>query len=131
MSLKIIKGDERHHNFILNSWLNGYYAQSKVRPSKDIFFKEHQALIKKCLERSSILVAVFEEDEDTFFGYLVHNKSVVHWMSVKTPYQKRGIATALVNELGKSHLEFSHYTPAVGFFRKFNLSFNPYSFYKE
>jgi hypothetical protein len=132
MSLKIIKGDERHHNFILNSWLNGYYSQSKVRPSREVFFKEHQALIKKCLISSSILVAVFEEDEDTFFGYLVHHKSVIHWVSVKTPYQKSGIASALINKLGGDHFEFTHYTPAVGFFsKKLNLSFNPYSFYKE
>lgn len=131
MSIKIIKGDERHHNFILNSWLQSFYAQTKIRPSKAIYFKEHEILIKKCLERSTILVAVFEEDEDQFFGYLVHEGPLVHFCSVKTPYQKHGIARQLIKEIGIEKMEFSHYVPSVGFFSNYFFNYNPYGFYKE
>lgn len=129
--IKIIQGDSRHHNFILNSWLQSYFAQMKVRPSKELYYKEHEPLIKKCLERSSLLIAINETDEDQYLGYLVHEKDLIHFCYVKVLFQKQGIASLMMKEVTGKRAEFSHYTPAVGFFRKYRLSYNPYGFYKQ
>jgi GNAT superfamily N-acetyltransferase len=142
--IKIIKGDSRHHNFILNSWLTQYfelfdpksekprYAGMKLPFMKhETFWVNHEPLIKKCLERSTILVAINEEDPDQFIGYLVHEDKCVHFVYVKAFFRKQGISSALLNELGARWLEFSHISPVIWRTKKFKFSFNPYKFYKE
>jgi GNAT superfamily N-acetyltransferase len=142
--IKLIPGETCHHNFILNSWLTQYYELFDPKSEKpryqgmklpfmkhSTYWGNHEALIKKALERSTVLIAVNEEDRDQFLGYMVHEKDCVHFIYVKGLFRKQGIATKMLETLNDTWLEFSHISPVVWRTKKFKFSYNPYQFYKE
>lgn len=122
-------------NFILSSWLRAYYdalttysrkARSKLAPSNDVFFTEHQAKIKELLKTASVHVCTAPGDDDQIIGYIVCDSDTLHFCYVKNVFRHLGVAKKLKSEhVGLKH--YSHHTPYSKYVNQ-GLIFNPYKF---
>lgn len=120
--------------FIMATWLRSFYSDMKhPKPPRAMYFKNHHQIIEFNQHRFNAWVACSETDEDLIFGYLVFDEnSIIQFGYIKEVYRKLGIFTKLVKHLkGESKdLEYSHHTKDCYYFSsKYNLIFNPYSFY--
>lgn len=92
-------GDEP---FIYDSWLKSYYddciEDGFVR--KKLFYKRHQPVVTKLIEKSIIRLAVESEDPDVIIGYIVYEEEpkTVHYCYVKGSFRRFGICKRLLYE---------------------------------
>jgi GNAT superfamily N-acetyltransferase len=134
---------ESDHAFILATWLRSAYAATSktVNDNKviklikpDIFFREHQELIKQILSdnKTFTYVACAEDYQDQLFGYICVHGDCLHYLYVKQPYRKNGVATKLIEEIGSdSIINHSHWSgDFVHLSRKIKSSYNPYIFFR-
>ena len=128
--------------FIYNSWLRSYRDHSHFASliPKSIYYKNQAVIIERLLEESGVAIACNPEDTDQIFGYCCYqpstiNVAIYHYIYVKHPYRKLGIATSL-----KEHVKYqcshdedlplvaTHETDSfrATFQDKWNMIFNPY-----
>lgn len=91
------------HPFIYNSWLKSFrtYSSWATQVAPTIFFANHKMVIAKLLEEAGVLVACNPDLPDQIFGYAVFtqtgsNVTVLHYVYVKHPFRKMGVAGGLV-----------------------------------
>lgn len=95
-----------HANFILNSWMvsskSGFESSES---SGDDHYGFLEPYIKSILElpETWCRMAVDEEDQDNYIGYLVSTaglaRAYIHYIYVKQAYRKFGVAKALLEAL--------------------------------
>ena len=122
--------------FIFSSWLKSYRANSPFARSvsERIYFDREHAIIERILARGRTLVAHVEGDPDTILGYLVAEQfaipAVAHWLYVKGPWRRAGIASKLVEASGldMADCHYTHQTKATGYLlhRWPGLTFDPW-----
>ena len=119
---------EADTNFILNSWLKSYRSSGVTEhiPST-IYFTEHKKTVLRLMEDAKILVCCNPEDEEQIFGWTCYEEPlIIHFIYVKYPYRKFGMAKSLYNTIGSptitSHLPRSYSELK----KKYNLIYNPY-----
>lgn len=90
-------------NLVLNSWLKtlhksiGRAFHKNIPPG--IYFPQMQEKIKAIIARSSLLIASNPNDEDHVFGWICYERpAVVHYIYVKQPYRRFGLAQAIFNK---------------------------------
>lgn len=122
MSLPIVIREKRDSdtNFILNSWLLSYRTSNGFpRMSKRDYYAIHEPKFKRILSQSTVCIACPQDDADALVGYCVFREpSTLHWVYVKYPYRKLGIAKMLLNKSVEKPLAFTHYTRSVEFMDK-------------
>lgn len=92
--------------FIYNSWLKSHRtgaAWARDVPPQ-VYFAGHKKVVASLLAESEIVVACNPESPAQIFGYAVYQASsagvlVLHYLYVKHPYRKLGIATALYRQV--------------------------------
>ena len=120
-------------NFILGTWMESYFFYMPSRPPKNIYAREHSALIHKKLPICECLVACSEEDPTQILGYLITEGELLHYIYVKELFRKLGIGSRLMEEMYRNAVDVvhTHYTkPIKHFDRSYHLIYNPYLFYK-
>lgn len=120
--------------FIMATWLRSYLSDMKhPKPARPIYFKRHHELIERNQHRFNAIIACSQDDENLILGYIVYDeKDVIQYAYVKEVYRKLGVFTKLLIHLkGESKdIEYSHHTKDCYYLSsKYNLKFNPYSFY--
>jgi GNAT superfamily N-acetyltransferase len=132
---------EHDQSYILNTWLMNFRCSNHLERMirHNVYFEEQTHLIQKILTKSKVIVAVDLEHDSQIFGYLVYNEvahtKIIHYVYVKSPFRRLGIATALKDFVfgnvddddGKYPILTTHYTrmsPLLNI--KWNLTFNPY-----
>lgn len=92
-------------SFIFSSWLKSYrssYFAMKV--ANEIYFKEHQKIIERCIAKGEIKVAVNQEDHDQILGFVCFEPHLfrgiltLHYIYVKSPYRKLGVGKELLED---------------------------------
>jgi GNAT superfamily N-acetyltransferase len=86
-------------SFIINSWLKSIRDTDLYTfISNDDFYHNHLALIRKCLDRALVTLAVDEQDLDHIYGYMVFEPDtrIIHCLYIKKPFRNFGIAKSLV-----------------------------------
>lgn len=86
-------------DFIFATWLRCYQQESRYsrRISRDVFFREHHAILERLLGSSSVLIAHLADSPGVIIGYLVSQEpNVAHFAYVKKPFRKMGIARLLL-----------------------------------
>lgn len=138
----ILRGaDADDVSFIYSSWLRCFHDTSTwaQQMPRRIFFDNHKKVIEKVLAESNVVVAANPEDPGQIFGYVVFQPSVgkvavLHWVYVKEPFRRLGIAADLF-AVAKRIAEHDELLPVVGthynlrwdvLATKWNLVFNPY-----
>ena len=82
--------------------------------------------INALIADSMVLVATPDNDNDLIVGYVIFDKSILHFVYIKKDFRQMGFATelikqSLVNETIVTHLsKFSHYL------LKAEYSYNPF-----
>lgn len=89
-------------SFIFNSWLRSYHKRAYGAPNNVYFLGQHE-VIKRRLEKSLVTLAVDPEDGDHIYGYIVYELrdgvTAAHWLYVKFPFRRMGIATMLLRDM--------------------------------
>ena len=137
----IRQGVEGDVSFIYSSWLRSYRDHSSHADliPKEIYYKCQARIIRKLLDSCGIAVACNPEDQEQIFGYCIYSPSsagiaIVHYLYVKHPYRKLGIATTL-RDWVKYECGHDNGLPVVAthetanwnsFSSKWNMIYNPY-----
>jgi hypothetical protein len=117
--------------FILSSWLRSYRKASPV--SGPVYYVGQEAVIRRLLVRSSIVLACNPEDPSTVLGYVVFERvpsgGLVHYVYVKELVRRCGLAARLLSEVPGPFRSHTHETRAEGVARlkaRFPSVYNPY-----
>lgn len=84
--------------------------------SADFLIKHHNSYIENCLKRptTKLVIAHPHDDPPTILGFLLAEpKSILHFVYVKEPFRRYGLAKAMLERLGMvldKHCIFTHYT---------------------
>lgn len=121
--------NETDKNFILSTWLKSYHTHGNEyrKPPSQIYYQEHQELIKKKLETCAVTIATTTDDETQIIGYIVSDSACVHYLYVKNLFRGFKIAKKLLQTTGAAL--YSHHTSYSEQLNK-GFAYNPYSFYK-
>ena len=101
-------GQPADHAFVYATWLRCYKHSSGFarRISDGVFYKFHHEAIRRILERGAAL-RVCGPDTETILGYSVSEGGTLHFVYVKKPFRRCGIARSL---LAPPPLLFTHWT---------------------
>ncbi len=115
--------------FVISSWLNSYLTHGNQyrKPSKTVYYKEHQEFVKAKLDTCSVTIATTTEDQDQIIGYIVHDSECVHYLYVKGLFRGFKIASKLLQTTDAPC--YSHHTTYSDDVKK-GHKYNPYLFYK-
>jgi hypothetical protein len=111
--------------FIFDSWLNALRPHGSAKHILLPVYRDGQRrLMRKLVFRSQTRVAYAAEVPDEILGYSVVEGDTCHFVYVKGPYRRMGIATGLVKGLKW----YTHWTGAQGrlFTAHVGLTYNPY-----
>ena len=122
MNIKTRPGTPEDFNFVLSTWLKSYQAHGKI------YFKEHQELIKKKLERCKVDIVTTDEDESQIIGYMVHDADCVHYLYIKNLFRNFKIAKKLVSESTATY-----YSQHTSYSKRISgkLVYDPYRFFHD
>lgn len=84
--------------FIYSTWLRSLYYGNPFfgMIEKDVFFGKYKLVLYSLVSDSNVQVCCDAQDEDTILGYSVHTPERLHWVYVKEPWRRLGIAKTLV-----------------------------------
>lgn len=117
--------------FIRNSWLRNYHEHGHLsHVPNGVFFSDdgHWGVVDRCLTGPRVvLVAHPEGDEDTILGWTCAELDVLHYVYVKAPFRRLGIARTLLGRY-KPLTTCTHWTPVIREWasRGRAYTFNPY-----
>jgi len=138
LPVEIRRATKRDIPFITSSWLksfrDGYWARGI--PNNIYYYNQHK-ILEQLLPKGIVLVACNEQDPDQILGYVcaevVDTALVIHYMYVKHPFRKFGIATKLVMLLEQSEkppaIMYTHKTAAakaIILAKELKWIYNPY-----
>lgn len=135
--IKIRRGQETDRAFIMATWLRGFYFGNFWFKdiSKNAFMKNYHPIITEILasKHTTVDVAVLKDDEEIIIGYSIlghlYPNPTLHWVHVKTPWRKLGIARRLVPENSDTA---THMTTLGWKIKPETMKFNPYkAFFEE
>lgn len=115
--------------FIYSTWLKGLYWGSdwwQMIP-RAIYMGHYKRALEGILARNRAIVACLSEDPNVLVGYVVFGQcpsgTTVHFMYVKRPWRKLGIARSLWPE---GTVQVSHMTKVAKSILPSNIIFNPF-----
>jgi hypothetical protein len=90
-------------NFIRRTWLSGLHELPNGLPD-DQWWPAHRAYVENQLfsEANKVLIAGASDDPHEILGYVVASQKVLEWVHVRKGLRERGLAGALLRELGFS-----------------------------
>lgn len=111
--------------FIYATWLRSLYYGNPMYKQivKDLFFNKYKLVLYELVSRSNVQVCCLTDDPDTILGYSVHEGDRLHWVYVKEPWRKLGLAKALVPVNVNS---FSHITTIGKKLKPSTWGFDPF-----
>lgn len=91
-------------NFIANSYLKSYRTAPETRPMiNEVYFPEYKSRLEHMIKTGLVVVAHAQDDVNHIFGYViasaVGNYPVLHYVYVKFPFRRIGIAKDLVTAI--------------------------------
>lgn len=86
--------------FIARSYLRSNYASPQTRAMiPEVYYPEYKAKLEYMVASGQVIIACSTEDDDQIFGFciagLFANQILLHYLYVKLPFRKLGIATSL------------------------------------
>ena len=119
--------------FIINSWLRSYWKATAHNQgiAKNAYYTYHHKLVEKAVKDELIFVAVNTHDSEQIFGWCCfkdqYEMHILHYIYVKQPFRRFGIAQALLNSIGSLDI-ITHKTEMGDLLSE--TFYNPYIFYE-
>lgn len=121
INIKLRPPDLTDKNFIFNSWLKSYRKSEFAKAQCNaVYFDNYKKIVERILRKSLIIVACNPEDYMQVYGYIVYeelpgNNLLAHYIYVKFPYRKFGVATQLIAAVRKNAnpVLISHHTSII------------------
>lgn len=115
----IREATDKDINFITSSWLKSYKESDfskQIHPH--VFFKKHEEHIKKKFKDSKIFILCDKLEPSSILAYICYEDfsefNVLHFMYVKRPFRKFGLANILYETyLKDKDLIYTHKTYIV------------------
>ena len=109
--------------FIFSTWLKHYKQHSDLTKhiTNSVFYVKYHKIIEKLLAKSLVVVAHPPGRPEVILGYAaleMLTPPVVHWVYVKGPWRRFGIARLLLEGLDVAHCSFTHWTRDIESFRE-------------
>lgn len=99
--------------FVLNSWLQSYArAPLALAVPREAYWRGHHDLVLAILGRCETTVACAPSDPDAIMGWATTWAGGVHYVYVKFPYRRLGIARRLLEHLPERS-RYTHQTAIV------------------
>ncbi len=98
---------------VYGTWLDSFYDAHGAGPlPRDVYRSAYTETIGRILEQPDTLVLVARSPRDagTLYGFACVQGRTLHYVCVKAPYRKMGIADALLTAAGLSRLTRFTYT---------------------
>lgn len=122
--IRIRKAVSKDVRYITSSWLNSYYHSpvNKGTRKSEFFLLEHK-MLEVILPRATTLVLCNASNVDQILGYICYEVLaggvlVIHYVNMKQPYRKRGLARYLVEEVldieSPSQVLYTYFTEQGG-----------------
>jgi hypothetical protein len=118
------------HAFIHNSWLESHWHSYKHIPHA----KQLMSIrISEIMSQSKIEVCVDKEDPQVIYGYVVYEPNVTHWVYVKFPLRRQGMATYMLGNITPDALQFHTFETKAGqhFIEKYDSKLTPFIFERK
>ncbi len=122
--LRLRKGTSKDVRYITSSWLNSFYfSPSNKGIRKSEFFHAEHKMLEVILPRATTLILCNASNLDQILGYICYEMQasgvlVIHYVNMKQPYRKRGLARLMVEEVldleSPRQVLFTYYTPQAG-----------------
>lgn len=105
---------------VFSSWLRSYRTAPAVAQVRGpVYFANQRRVIERILLRAQVLVACSPSEPTDVFGYAVCERTasglVVHWLYVKHPFRRLGVAGRLLSAAGAGDvatIQHTHETDA-------------------
>lgn len=116
-------------SFVYATWLRSYRHSSAFakKITDRVFYLAHHAAIERILARgATVLVCTPADSPEVILGYAVTEGTTLHFVYVKKPFRRLGIASGLLAGEGPSM--FSHWTDDWDRIRDLwpHAEYNPY-----
>lgn len=119
---------------VFNAWLKGHrqLGDWPKRLSSRRYFDEHKLVVAQILARATTVVACNAARPTQVLGFVCFEDGVLHWLFVKQPYRRQGIARHLMRQGGyigpdTNPIACSHWTiTAQDISRRWPLRYNPF-----
>lgn len=85
--------------YIVETWVKAYRHSDRARDAGSAYLRGQQALIRSILYRAAVVVACLDSDPDAIVGFAVTERNTVHYVHVRRPFRKSGIAKTLLGNL--------------------------------
>lgn len=108
-------------NFFYNSWLVSYRnTLQNLAISNPIYYQTQKEVIHNCITNGDVIMACDPEDHNSLFGFICYEGNVVHYIYVKYPFRRLGVANELLKKAGIDTKDFmaSHWSPAAQYYQK-------------
>lgn len=101
-------GRETDHPFVISSWLASDRHSPAGRDMGERYASEHRETVKRILMRAELRVACVVDTPDAILGWAVTGPDTVYYVYVRRDVRRLGIGRALVGDLAKGQLEYTH-----------------------
>ena len=121
--------------FVFNSWLKSFRSSTFAKQiSNTIYYHDHHIVIEKLLKNNDVIIACSKSDPNQLYGFICAGQTdgifTLHYIYVKHPFRRMGIAKALFNafEHDPSHASiYTHRTKAAEKLQdRYNMVHHPY-----
>ena len=112
--------------FIHRSWLKSFHPKAVLWK---IYSSYHSKVIKRILEKATVVIAVNPKDDDQIFGFICYEPDVLHYCYVKEVFRNQQIGQRLLEvAFGQSEdVMSSHFTKSLSRLEKGReIYYNPY-----
>lgn len=132
LNLAFRKFEDGDSDFVLSTWAN---SQSCVSPNnrcrKGEFIRMHKHFIRSRLHLFNIVIACNQECSDQIYGFIVYSKNCVHFIYVKSTYQKMRVASSLMSHCfgfipPEYYSSFSSNPDSKRYINREDMKFNPF-----
>lgn len=95
--------------FVLDCWVKSYQRSHHARACGKQYHTIQDAIAKRHIANSAVLVCCLDEDPETIVGWAVTGPGVVHYVYVKMNWRRRGVASKLLAPyLGQEGVAHTH-----------------------
>lgn len=124
-------------SFIYDSFMKSYKADGPLGKitTKRVFFQEFPQVIDRILSTSKVQIMCLSEEPKIIVGYIIFQPQLIHYIFVKEPFRRNGIAKTLKSHaLGlNDSFTYTHITHHVKkLLTKYpDALFNPFKLYQK